>query len=97
MSRAHEEYIKSEYERLFQGEEELFHHFIMHGDEGLEGYHLFKKEKEFPISLLTNASLRCRFNTQRNLKAYIFSAKQIIPEEAITPVLLKSKNVINLT
>lgn len=71
-------YIQDDFEN-----DEIFYHFVLFSDYGLEGYKVVKKESEISTSTISAMKLRARYNSQRNLNLYGFAAKREIPEEDI--------------
>lgn len=71
-----------------------YYHFVMFGNEGLEGYKVVRSESEISIDTLNNMGLRARMNGHRNISVYAFKANSKIEPEFITKELLKKAEKI---
>ncbi len=71
-----------------------YYHFVMYGNEGVEGYKVVRSEKDMPHSTLTHMELRARMNSHRNIKGYAFKSNTQIEPEAITKTILKKAEKI---
>ncbi len=90
-------HIQDEYKRLFESEdtEEITHyHFIMIGNEGVEGYRVVNSREDIKGGDIEIMSLRARFNPRRNIECYAF--KDGIKHEAddITKEFLLDINAV---
>ncbi|MES0340734.1 MAG: hypothetical protein ABUK08_00300 [Candidatus Humimicrobiaceae bacterium] len=95
----YKEHIKKEYERIFNTEvkEEAFYHFIMIGNEGVEGYQVVNNRKELKGSDIEVMSLRARFNPHRNIECYAFKDCKKHEADDITKKFLLDINAVKFS
>lgn len=68
--------------------EQPHYHFVMYGNEGLEGYVAVRSEKEISNSTLKSMELRARMNSHRNISGYAFKANMKVDPDMINEELL---------
>lgn len=69
------------------------YHFVMYGNEGLEGYTVVESIAEISSQTIANMELRARYNSQRNISGYAFKADVQIPPECIDQDFLTEKAI----
>lgn len=71
-----------------------YYHFIMYGNEGLEGYLVVRDVEGIWNKTLRNMELRARMNSQRDISGYAFKTDVKVGPEMITPdVLAQAKKL----
>ena len=67
-----------------------YYHFVMFGNEGLEGYQVVRSENKISADTLNAMELRARFNSQRNIRGYAFKTEISIDPKSITKDFLET-------
>lgn len=90
ITKGHKRYrdrIKKQFESTFADEDKLiskpYYHFIMYGNEGLEGYKVVRHACDITSSEFRAMELRCRYNSHRKVALYGFRATRQVDEKEI--------------
>jgi hypothetical protein len=95
--------ISKNYSELFKPSLEVisnagkpYYHFVMFGNEGVEGYKVVRDESEIKPETISKMKLRARINAHRNVSVFAFKSDSKVDMNDITKKMLKGDHVIKL-
>lgn len=73
-----------------------YYHFVMIGDEGLEGYKVTENRSEITPGFLAKAEFRARMNSRRHIQGWTFTFSSIVCTTKINKNILKYLKAIKV-